>query len=410
MRSLAVAAAPVLNQCGGGGHAAAPALPAPAVNVTPAVQTGEAEVTFTIAVPTRTGSSATRRPSYVSPSTKSMAVAVNGGSMTSINLTPYTVSCSNAYCLASVAVSAPVGTDTFTIALYDAVNGSGNVLARQSLSTSVVNGTNTIPLTLSGVVKSVSVSPSTLSVTVGTSGSNSLSVYAYDADGNIIVSPGGYVDASGNALTLTLTDGDTTGATSLSTTSITPSTSSVTLNFNGATASAGTISVSVSGGTILGSVSPAVMNVAQLVPNGNFLSQTVTPTTQLQAVPTDWSQVGPYALYVDGADHDVDLPLTTQQAVLMENNGTGISQTVTGLISGATYALQIYAASAGSNAGLTMIANGATIYSTPITFSGYQTVTSQTFTTSSTSAVIEIIDNGLNGDLEATNVYLIQQG
>ena len=106
---------------------------------------------------------------------------------------------------------------------------------------------NDINVTLDGVVVTlaVAVSPSTLAG--GIASTSTVSLNAMDAAGRIIIGPGRYIDASGNPLTITLTDSDTSGATSLSQTTVTAPTSTLTLHYNGGQASNFTVTASAPG-------------------------------------------------------------------------------------------------------------------------------------------------------------------
>jgi hypothetical protein len=102
-----------------------------------------------------------------------------------------------------------------------------------------------------------------------------LTVAAYDPSDNQIVGSADYLSSSGTALTITLTDTDTSGLTGLTTgTSTSPQTSVsitnpstvVTLHYTGATPPGGSLTVgidaAVSGGTIGGTITPGGLTIA----------------------------------------------------------------------------------------------------------------------------------------------------
>jgi hypothetical protein len=187
-------------------------------------------VTFAITVPLRT--SANRRsPRYVSASTQSASVTVapSGGSPG----TPVVVNCTTT-CTGQIA--APVGSDTFTMKLFDAQNASGNLLSTGTLTqTIVIDQANSVNVTFNGVVASLSVALSPSAVTSGGPTTVAVSFAALDAAKNAIVGPGVYVDANGNPVTVQLADSDTSGATKLSATTFSePPTAPITLSYNGA--------------------------------------------------------------------------------------------------------------------------------------------------------------------------------
>jgi len=186
-----------------------------------------ASVQFTIVVPAPP-SALTRKPEYVSSSTKSATISVApGGAAVTVNCTT----------VCSASLAAAIGTDTFTVKLFDGLNGTGNLLSTGTLVQLIVAGQpNAVNLTFNGVAKSLGLALAPTSVTIGTPATVSVIVSVFDADGNLIVGPGASVDSSGNPLTITLSDSDTSGATHLSTTSVTappPPTAGPTLSYNG---------------------------------------------------------------------------------------------------------------------------------------------------------------------------------
>ncbi len=247
----AVASAFMLTACGGGGNGAS--LPAVAAPGAPAAPTSQKSVPvqFTIVVPTPAPTTG-RAPAYISPSTQSVSFAVapqSGGSTTTAVLN-CTTTCNGT-------IDAPVGSDIFTAKLFDATNGGGNLLAAGATVQSIVaNQANTVHLTFNGVVKSIAVSLSTTQVTPGTAGSVGVTVTALDADGNTIVGPGAYVNASGAQLTITLADSDTTGNSSLSQTTVMQPSTGITLNYTAAFDANPTVTASAPG--LTSSVTPAI--------------------------------------------------------------------------------------------------------------------------------------------------------
>lgn len=176
-----------------------------------------AQVSFTIAIPQAL------TPKYISAGTKSATISVNGAS-TTVNCT--------ATC--SATVSAPIGSDTFAISLYDTAGGTGHVLSQGTLTQTIIaNQLNTVDVAFNGVVATAAVSAAGATFTPGSATTTPLTVSAKDAAGNTIV--GTYANA------ITLTDNDTTGATSFtvgtgspaSSATLTNSSATVTLNYNG---------------------------------------------------------------------------------------------------------------------------------------------------------------------------------
>ena len=142
--------------------------------------------------------SARKRPAYVSPSSATLAVGVNGGTPVSYGLTPATPGCvTQATVLAcTFSIVVPAGLDTLALSLADA---AGNVLSRNVVSATIVAGASTpVNVTLAGVPAAVAIVP-------GTNAYSDTSVAPYeipglfpipvevealDADGNVIVGPG----------------------------------------------------------------------------------------------------------------------------------------------------------------------------------------------------------------------------
>jgi hypothetical protein len=225
---------------GCGGSAVTAPLARPASPASASAKT--VQVQFSIVIPRRTSGSV-RSPRYISASTQSASITVapSGGSAG----TPVVVNCTTA---CSGQIAAPVGSDSFTINLFDAINGGGNLLSTGSLTqTIVLDQANTVNATFNGVVASLSVSLSPNSVPPGTAATVTVNVAALDADNNTIVGPGSYVNAAGTPLTVTLADSDTSGATHLSATTLTgPPVTPITLSYTGGAIANPTITASAS--------------------------------------------------------------------------------------------------------------------------------------------------------------------
>ncbi len=187
-------------------------------------------VPFSIVVPAPTGT----KPLYVSSATKSASISVNSG-------TPVVVACTST---CSGSVQAPTGSDTFSAKLYDATNGSGNVLSEGTITQTINAGkANTVTISFGGVVKTVTIALAQPQFQSGTAGSTAVSVTGFDASGNAIT---GTYDSP-----ITLANSDGTGATTLSTTSVTASGQSITFSYNGSVGYTGsTVTASSSGAPV----------------------------------------------------------------------------------------------------------------------------------------------------------------
>jgi streptogramin lyase len=157
-------------------------------------------VKFHIVVPPSTKTAAaTRKPKYVSPSTASATVTVGSTSVSlTCSPTPNPTACGGT-------VSAPIGSDTFTVSLYDAATPTPNLLSQGTKTQTIAAGAaNTVNVTFNPVVAAVSFIPDPLTspaLTLGTAGDANLQVFAEDAAGNTIIGPGTFIDTTGNALT-----------------------------------------------------------------------------------------------------------------------------------------------------------------------------------------------------------------
>ena len=213
---------------------------------------------LTILIPSKTAGAIERAVKYVSPSTQSLSITINGGANAQIvNVTPGSAGCTTTSggtsCVVSVA--APSGNDTFNVRMFDSINGQGTNLGSASASATIVsNQTNNVALTLSAVVGSLAVTLSTATPEIGLAQAIGVNVQAKDPDGNPITGAGNYTTP------ITLTNSDTSGTTTLSTTSVISIGQQVTLSYNGAKTGAITIGAGASG------VAPSAITAAQLTP------------------------------------------------------------------------------------------------------------------------------------------------
>jgi hypothetical protein len=284
----------VLSACGGAGSA-----PPSASAVLPAAKT--TQVAFHIVVPSASSSTFGRRPAYISTATQSATIAVNGTNATTVNCT---ASC-------SAEVNAPVGSDTFAVNLYSGQNAGGSLLSTGALTQTIVAGqANSVNVTFNGVVATLALTLSALSLNVGSSTGVTVTVEAEDASGNTIVGPGTYVNAAGNPLTLTLADSDTTGATTLSQTSLTaPPSSAITLTYNGNAIADPRITLSATG------LTPASQTLGMIDTfEYSGLNQRFTVpagvTSMNATVEGGASGIGNSAYILPGATIQADIPVT----------------------------------------------------------------------------------------------------
>jgi len=227
-----VLAALIVAGCGGGGGGSNP--------VAPGAQTaaGTAKGTATIVIPAgaTTSSSTGRQAQFISASVASVKISMAGLADQIFALTTgssnCTVTAGTRTC--TISFTATAGQPSITVTLYDAANAGGNLLGSATTTTNVTAGQAfTVNLTIGGAIKTVTINLSN-GFTMGTAGTATVTATAMDADGNPITGSGNF------AQPLTLVNSDTTGALTLSGTTIAGPTSSVTLTYNGSASVSGT--------------------------------------------------------------------------------------------------------------------------------------------------------------------------
>jgi hypothetical protein len=224
---------------------------------------GRASLTITVPRAPSAAAAARRRPAYVSPATGSIGIVVSGGARYTSALSASTPGCvpGSAGLVCTVEFPAPLGTDTVFVSTYAGADASGAPLSVAPVTVTVVAGqVNTASVTLSGVVASLELAGAALILNAGTASSAPITLEALDAAGQVIVGPGGYVDANGNPVTIALSDSDTSGATSLSSASVSAPSTAVTLAYNSAKIANFTITASAAG--IASATQSITVNVA----------------------------------------------------------------------------------------------------------------------------------------------------
>jgi hypothetical protein len=302
------------SACGGGSSSS--------LSSTPAVPSGSHEQSralLTITIPAVAPASATRRRDYVSDATASGSFSYPGNAAPqTFALTPGSPGCTTTANATSckVTVNAPVGAnELLTVSLFDK---NGKLLSTVTTTATIAAGQTTpLVFTLNGVVSAISLAFNPMSLTQGQSGSAAIVLNALDADGSTIIAPGGYADASGNPLTISLADSDTSGATALSKNSVTAPTSGLTLSYNG--------SGSISSLTVTASASGLASQKATL----NFTAATGCPAVSGAQPPTLVSvgQSGPqvqrYAPGSSASAYSADLSTVLGPAFGIALDGAG---------------------------------------------------------------------------------------
>ncbi len=213
-----------MSGCAGAGSSYAP--PTAAVAEAPK----GAGITFEILVPRPGRPSSLRKPHYVSRSSQSLSIAINGGKPLVVNLRASTAGCSavsgGLRCM--ISHDAPPGVDTFSVSAFTGLNCNGHVLSTATVTKTIVAGkSNTVSMTLDGVVARIVLALQSVPPREGKPASIGISVMAQDADGNTIVGPGKYYNAIG------LADSDKSATTKLSTTTVEAPSTQVTLTYSG---------------------------------------------------------------------------------------------------------------------------------------------------------------------------------
>ena len=251
-------------------------------------------VHFLIPEDLQEGSAVKRSPDYVSSSTLSGSVEVNGSPPPDVtDLSPSSASCTAAPgggrdC--TLMIAAPSGNDTFDVRLFDAANAGGNVLSRVSSTQAITDSTTSVSFTLNGVVSRVALAPLSISFPAGTATNVPIVLNAFDADSNLIIAPGGYVDANGNSIKFTVGYADpmsTSAASVIGTPPAAPG-GSESLAYTGSSSLGGQITATVSGTTqvitsnvVPVTIKPTIIASATLPPNTAAYGMTVGSDHQL---------------------------------------------------------------------------------------------------------------------------------
>lgn len=192
-----------------------------------------------------TSAAAARRPAFIAPSVRSGTFGVNGSTPQVVQLVAGAPGCtttaSGLTCV--ITVQAPIGTDTFAVALYDAPSASGALLGTGTATVAITDANTAVGITIGGVVAAVRLTLANPAPAGGAAATLSLTVTALDADGNIIL-------ADPYATPITLSNSDTSGATQLSSATVTTPAQAVTVGFNGTPSLHVTFSAAVAGANV----------------------------------------------------------------------------------------------------------------------------------------------------------------
>ena len=178
---------------------------------------------------TRTIVEKSKRRTFVSPSSKSIVISINGIVATAQDLTALNPNCttlSNGDLSCAIGLSPPLGNDLFAIALWDSSAASaqtsvGNVLSEANFNFNVDGTAQSLNVSLAGVVRAVKLTTSQdyiplVRTALTTPEIIQLGVLAFDADGNLITDPSG--NAADYHAPIVISDRDMSGTTLLQTT------------------------------------------------------------------------------------------------------------------------------------------------------------------------------------------------
>jgi hypothetical protein len=257
-------AASILAACGGGGSSNAGGAPA-TLPAQKSVTTAGSIVLFvpnqsaSAAASSATISSETRKALFVSPSSSSLGVSINGATATYTDVSTTSTVCAAASGgrTCTIPLTAPVGSDTLALSLYDGAAGAGKLLATGSgTTTTTVGASFSVTVTLSPVVSSATSAVFTFSsgstFSAGTAATATVAFTLLDPDGNTITAAA--TPSFASPLTLTSSDPHVT----VSPATWTGPSQPITLTYDGSTAVGSTITATVkTAGTPIGTATTA---------------------------------------------------------------------------------------------------------------------------------------------------------
>ena len=220
-RALVFVLAASLTACGGGaggsGSPGGTVVPPPVTPPPPPPSQGA--VRFSVTVPLHRKHRGAPSPRFVSPNTQSMSVAVNGGALQPIGLTPSTnPNCSGngtttPIVCTNLTVKANPGSNVFHFRLYEQALSGGKIPS----AATVLSLFTTAPITIvpgkTNNLGTFTMNPvlATLGIAVkgtfaaGTPRSNvTVTLVGQDPSGATIIAPGSFVDSKGNPTPVTL--------------------------------------------------------------------------------------------------------------------------------------------------------------------------------------------------------------
>lgn len=270
-----LAAATLLAACNGAGPMVPNRDAVPGAS--DALRATHASATLSLRIPHRR-----TRSKFVSPSTKSVAIAQGSKTLGTFDATPSSADCvaNGGWTQCAFTVKVTPGKDqVFTVNTYDALAGHGKLLSTGKVVQTIVAGSNVIPVTLQGVVAKIAVTVVDPYAPAGTAATHDVYVMAKDPDGNVIIGPGNY------STPITLTNTDKSGVVKLSATTVSGPYDVMTLAYNGRPITSATIGATAKGVTASNVTAavfapvPAIVATFQLPRAGNSTLNPLSITT-----------------------------------------------------------------------------------------------------------------------------------
>ena len=236
----------VASGCSGGGGAP-PAAPGVAL----------LNGVVSLTIPAKSTAATRRSVEFISSLATSVTIAVTGAPTVVADVSATSPNCVGTAGGRSckIAITAPAGSDTFTVTIYGGAGGTGLVLGVGTSNVTVSASSFAVPVGIDGVPASLTITAGTTTFASGTAATTPITVTAIDADGTTPIT-GTYA----NPVTLSIT-GTSAGFT-LTPSTVTASGQSVTLAYDG---SPGVRTIGISGtanGIAAANVTPLSISVA----------------------------------------------------------------------------------------------------------------------------------------------------
>jgi len=300
--ALSVTVAMLLAGCGGSGASASNP------STLPPSKTSSTHATFVVKIPAKASGKGARRPHYITANVQGISFNVTDASNPNLSaFTFYPLTSSSPNCTGTAPsgltctldVVAPPGNDTFVVDLYDATEiNAAYIISTATLTTAIAaQAANVINVVTDGVPTWAVMGFAT--PYPATAGSYPITMYVTDPSGDLIV---GSFDAP-----LTLSDSDTSGDTTLSTTTLSQAsdTNNVTLNWNGTLPTLPpVVTLESTDGILVNETGSTVLTTASIVPGGSgpaasqgaYYFANASAASQALTLTGEGASTGPFAV------------------------------------------------------------------------------------------------------------------